>query len=247
MFNKLIILCITCLTTTAMALPTGNEILKKTDSYRKSSTSLRVEIEIKNYKGEKLDSERRYQVYAKTNRRSLVLSQHIKEKGQKFLMVDGNFWIIMPKSKRPIRITPRQKMLGNAALGDISQLTFSEDYNSRIIEEDVLISNIPTVKLELTAKANGTTYNKIHLWVNKENFFPIKADFFLKSGKLAKNADFLSIDDKDGNPLVTGIVLRDRIQKTQKTVMTYLNGETKEIPDRYYNPSYLIRSNLEPF
>ncbi len=245
MFKVLVFLCINCFATLALALPTGNEILKKTDGYRKSSKSLRVEIEIKNYKGERLDSERKYQVYAKTDRRSLVLSQHVKEKGQKFLMVDGNFWIIMPKSKRPMRITPRQKMLGNAALGDISQLTFSDDYNSQILEEDVLVSDKPAVKLELTAKANGTTYDKIHLWVGKENYFPIKADFFLKSGKLVKNADFLSTEDTNGNPWVTGMVLRDHIQKAQKTVMTYLDGETTEIPDRYYNPSYLIRNNLE--
>ncbi len=247
MFKSLVFLCISCFATLTLALPTGNEIINKTDSYRKSSGSLRVEIEIKNYKGEKLDSERKYQVYAKTNRRSLVLSQHIKEKGQKFLMVDGNFWIIMPKSKRPMRITPRQKMLGNAALGDISQLTFSDDYNSKIIEEDVLASNKPAIKMELIAKAKGTTYDKIILWVSKENYFPIKADFFLKSGKLAKNADFLSKEDEKGNPQVSGMILRDRIQKSEKTVMTYLNGETKEIPDRYYNPSYLLRSNLDSF
>ena len=41
------------------------------------------------------------------------------EKGQKVLMLGDDFWLLMPDSQRPLRITPMQKLLGDASTGDI--------------------------------------------------------------------------------------------------------------------------------
>ncbi len=230
----------------AMALPTGDEILVQTDLFRTDSEPERIEVEIKNYKGDKLENERMYQVYNKTNRRTLVLSKHPKEKGQKILMVDGNFWIIMPRSKRPIRITPRQRMLGNAAMGDITSLAFSEDYSSTVVNDALTLNDKAVIELKLLSKADGTTYDQIDLWVSKDDYFPIMADFYYKSGKLAKRADFMRGEDGKGETIVSGMVLHDRIRGKNRTVMKYNGATSVDIPDKYFNPSYLIRTKLEP-
>lgn len=229
----------------AFSLPSVDEILKQTDRYRTESEPERINMEIKSYRGDELEYERDYVILSKSNRRALVLSKHPKERGQKFLAKEGNFWIIMPRSKRPIRITPRQRMLGSAALGDVVNLAFSEEYEGRIINDSVLIEDRKVLELELLAKVKSATYHKIHIWVDSENFFPVKADYYFRSGKLAKKADFVPGDDRNGQLIVAGIVLYDRIQSEYKTVMNYRGSEPAEIPDHYYNPNYLLRANIE--
>ncbi len=233
------------LTLPAYSLPSIDEILRQTDQYRTESEPEKIKMEIKSYRGDKLEYERDYVILSKSNRRALVLSKHPKERGQKFLAVQGNFWIIMPRSKRPIRITPRQRMLGSAALGDVVNLAFSEEYEGRIVSESALIDGKKVLELELSAKVKSATYNKIRIWVDRQNFFPIKADYFFRSGKLAKKSDFIPGEDRNGKLIVAGIVLYDRIQKENKTVMNYRGSEPAEIPEHYYNPNFLLRANIE--
>ena len=66
-------------------------------------------------------------------------------------------------------------------------------------------------------------------------------DLFVKSGKLAKQANY-TVEEKDGERQVTGMVLLDRIQKNRKTVVKTLSVEEAAIPDKYYNPQYLVRN-----
>ncbi len=242
-FIPAIILC--CYALAANSLPDGHDILTRTDSYRIDSEPERVEVDIKSYRADKLDNERRYQVYVKTDRRYLVLSRHPKEKGQKILMLEGKFWLFMPRSKRPIRITPRQRLLGSVSLGDITTMVFSEEYSATIVDSNSDMDGTPAIKLELTARVSEPSYEKILLWVKKNNYFPVKAEFYYKSGKLAKIGDFLEGRDKYNNVAVSGMVLYDKIRKDSKTVLRYLGGVAMDIPDRYFNPGYLIRTNID--
>jgi len=109
MFNLLILLLLTAATVQAADIQT---ILKQADNYRLPQDTVQVETSVALYKKGKLDKERQYSVYIKPGRRSLVIFNSAVERGQKVLMLDDKFWMIMPKSRRPIRITPMQKLLG---------------------------------------------------------------------------------------------------------------------------------------
>lgn len=75
------------------------------------------------------------------------------------LMLGDNYWLLMPKSRRPIRITPMQKLLGEASVGDISTLTWSDDYQASLEGEDSVQredqSSVETYRLALKAKPQG--------------------------------------------------------------------------------------------
>lgn len=88
------------------------------------------------YHDGQLEKTNQYDVYVRENRESLVLFQSATEAGQKMLMLGDNYWLLMPKSRRPIRITPMQKLLGEASVGDISTLTWSDDYQASLEGED---------------------------------------------------------------------------------------------------------------
>ncbi|MBF4336966.1 outer membrane lipoprotein-sorting protein [Vibrio anguillarum] len=228
------------------ALDAG-QMTKNADQYRLGYSAAKVVSLVSLYERGELDKTRQYHVYTKANRDSLVVFKSSVEAGQKMLMLDENYWLLMPKSRRPIRITPMQKLLGEASVGDISTLTWSEDYQSQLMgEEQIETPNgqpYLTHKLSLLAVTEGANYQQIILWLEKENDFPIKASLYLRSGKLAKQAWFRA-GEKEGRMRVTSMTLLDQIQPTKKTVVEYQHIEPMELDEKYYNPAYLTRNSL---
>jgi len=77
------------LSTAAHADAEVQALLRRADAYRLTAGASRVESSVESYKSGALDKERRYVVYLKSNRRSLVLSRSPIESGQKFQFMRG--------------------------------------------------------------------------------------------------------------------------------------------------------------
>lgn len=180
--------------------------------------------------------ESRLDVYAHHDGRSLAVYRSDREAGQKVLLVDDQFWLFMPSSKRALRITPMQKLLGEASVGDVASLAWSEDYD--VLERQVLGEH---VVLHLEANRRGLSYQTIDLTVEGATGHPVTADFYLKSGKLAKQAEF-DIVRKDGRWQLQGISLSDRVQSQQTTHILYDAIEPMSMPDKWFTPAFLLRS-----
>jgi outer membrane lipoprotein-sorting protein len=219
------------------------DILRAADDFRIYAQSAKVVTHVELYKDNQLDSDRLYHVYVKPGRRSLVLFKTASELGQKMLMLDDKYWLLLPTSKRPLRITASQKLLGEASVGDIATMTWSEDYSGTIVGQETLQGAAAT-KLELRSAREGTTYDRILLWVRADNFQPLQAELYLASGKLAKVANY-ELGALQGRPVIIKTYLQDRIQHNRRTVLQYRSIEAAEIPDKLYNPAYLVRENLE--
>lgn len=112
-----------------------------------------------------------------------------------------------------------QKLLGEASVGDISTLTWSEDYRGKWVQEiDLKLPMAGSVlvnQLDLTAKTSGASYQRIELWLEKGCNFPIKANMYLRSGKLAKEAWFTK-GVRGTRTSVIAMTLLDRIQPSKK-------------------------------
>nr|WP_319946359.1 outer membrane lipoprotein-sorting protein [Vibrio methylphosphonaticus] len=223
----------------------ASALIEQADQYRLDSESSKVVSEVKLYQDDELDKTRLYDVYLKPNRESLVVFKAKVEQGQKMLMLGDNYWLLMPKSRRPIRITPMQKLLGEASVGDISTLTWSQDYQGEILKTEEITaldgSLKKTKKLRLTAKTSGASYQQIDLWIDDNNAFPIEADLYLRSGKMAKKAYFKQ-GTRSGQPRVTAMILQDQIQVNKKTVIEYQSIEPYSLPSKYYNPAFLSKN-----
>ena len=154
-------------------------------------------------------------------------------------MLDDKFWIIMPKSRRPIRITPLQKLLGEASTGDIANMTWSEDYEG-VVKGQSELNGVRCLELDLHSIRKGTTYARIRLWVEEKSYRPVKANLYVESGKLAKEATF-SLGEIGGRRRVVAMTLIDKIQKNKSTVVRYLAMKEGEVADKLYNPAFLAR------
>lgn len=190
------------------------------------------------------DKQRRYTVFVQTGHRSLVLMRSPAEAGQKVLMLGDDFWLLMPGSQRPLRITPLQKLLGDASTGDIATLSWSEDYRGTLVGEERCSTDAapqPCLHLSLQAARPGVSYQRIELWLGKSRHEPLRAELFVQSDKLAKEARFV-FDQPAAPTRVTEMVLTDRIGHGKLTHVRYLSRQPKRVPETWLNPMFLARN-----
>ena len=244
MFDRIAMLALLSLSLGAMAADEGKvkALLKQADDFRLAIASGRVETEVRSFKRDALDKTRLYAVYLKPGRRSLVLFRTASERGQKMLMLGDDYWLMMPSSQRPLRITAMQKLLGEASTGDIATMTWSDDYDGDVSGEDV-IDGQPCLKLDLLGQRKGVSYPRIVLYLAKKDRHPVQAELYVASDKLAKLARF-SMGEIDGRRQVTVMTLIDHLQKERSTEVHYLSRTGKTLSDDYFNPAFLVRADL---
>lgn len=226
--------------------PDVSTMLKAADKFRMSADNLQVETQITvlNADGSQ-DKERRYTVFAQAKRQSLVLMQSPAEKGQKVLMLGDDFWLLMPNSQRPLRITPMQKLLGDASTGDVATLSWADDYTGTLVGEEACEAPSSPTKtcwhLSLNAARKGVTYQRIELWLGKARHEPVRADLYVLSDKLAKQATFVT--DKPAAPtMVTEMVLADKVSNHKTTHVRYLSRKDRVVPEAWLNPMFLVKT-----
>jgi Outer membrane lipoprotein-sorting protein len=223
--------------------PEAHALLRRADAFRQPAEAVQVLTDVQVLKHGAVDKERTYLVYVKPGRRSLVLSRSPVEKGQKVLMVGDDFWIVLPASQRPIRITPAQKLLGDAATGDVATLSWADDYDGVVAGEEE-VAGVPCRRLELTAHRGGATYRRITLFVARADAHPVAADLYVASERLAKRATF-EMGRLEGQEGVVAMRLQDEIQTGRETVIRYRSRSARTIGDEYYNPMFLTRHDPE--
>ena len=210
--------------------------LEYLDELRVGQQTVLINTQVQLYKSDKLTSEKLYDVYVGQNNQSLAVFKSHKERGQKVLMKGDDYWLQMPTSKRRIRISPMQKLLGDASTGDIAQLRWSQDY--QVIGQQTQNGQL---QLSLLGKRKALSYQKIELWFDLQVGYPTHAELYLGSGKMAKRASF-TIGTLNGKAQITQMTLEDQILSQQKTVVRYLEVQPITLPAQFFNPSYLTRA-----
>lgn len=243
-YQTLAALAVAAATATPALAQDINTLLKDADRYRMSAENLQVDTQVTVFNADgSPDKERRYTVFAQSDRKSLVLMQSPVEKGQKVLMLADDFWLLMPNTQRPMRITPMQKLLGDASTGDIATMNWAGDYNGTVVGEEPCAPDAKATCLHLSLQASrkGVTYQRIELWIGKTRHEPVRAELFVQSDKLAKQARFVM--DKPTNPTtVSEMVLVDQLSNKKETRIKYLARKDRTVPAEWLNPMFLARN-----
>ncbi len=167
-----------------------------------------------------------------------------RNKGETMLFNDRNLWFFKPGIKKPLAISAKQKLMGQAANGDIASTNYLRDYDGKIVGEEV-VGGKPAWKLELKAKAKNVTYDGIRYWISKDEKLGIKAEFLTVSGTMFKSAVFdyanKVVVNGQPSPFVSSMAITDALKASSKTVITYQSPKMEEQPDSLFNVNNLIR------
>jgi outer membrane lipoprotein-sorting protein len=213
---------------------TAQEVLERADQVRNGVVSVLVKTRITHFKRNQIEQESEFEVYAKGPEKALVKSLDPRSRGLRVLMLGDNMWISLPDVSRPVRITPMQRLVGQASNGDVAKTYYAIDYEPRLVREE-RIGARRCALLDLRARRKGATYQRIEYWVDLATLEPVQANFYLTSGKNSKFASFDEFKTFMGQRMVARMTIHDRILGEEKTVVEYLGAEPREFSDRYFN------------
>lgn len=212
----------------------ANQILIRSDEYRGALDSFSIDVELTSFEGARSESSK-FRVYGKGSDRSVVeFLAPATEKGRFLLMLRDAMWIYLPSSSRPVRISPMQRLMGQASNGDVARTSFSVDYDAKSVSQDG-----DAWLLELEAKDPSLSYKRIQLWLDRATYEPRRADFYVASGKLLKRANYKKFGTMAGRRVVTEVEIEDLLRTGNRTVMRYANLTERNNPDKMFTKDAL--------
>lgn len=175
----------------------------------------------------------------------VIYDEPSSEQGKALLMDGNNLWFSTPNSSRPIRITPQQRLLGEASNGDVASTDFSGDYEADTAVPET-VDGKAALRLELKPKAGSpAAYGKVQLWLQAADAAPLKADFFAPSGKLLKTAHYTRYETLSpqlgGKRQLTELEIVNALNPGKRTVMRYSAFKLGDLPESMFTTAYLAR------
>ena len=172
-----------------------------------------------------------------------------RDAGKVMLKSGADLWFYDPGTKASIRISPQQRLLGQAANGDVVTVNFAKDYRATLVStEDIQDGERKTRRahpLKLEAATEDATYAQVELWPDAENHRPIKAKFFAESGRLLKTAYYRRYSLQLGVERPTETVIIDGLNPQAVTLLRMSDYTARDLPLAWFNRDYLPRFQPE--
>jgi outer membrane lipoprotein-sorting protein len=227
----------------------AQEILAASDKIRNPGRPFTLTTTLTEYHNSRQTDSNTLQVYAKAEAgsgqyRNLLRFVAPARDVNKLMLKNGNdLWFYDPASQASVRISPRQRLLGQAANGDVVTVNLAMDYRARLIDDEDIEDGERVKrhchKLALTAATNSVTYDSVEIWVDTESARPYKAKFYAESGELLKTAYYRHFERQLDveRPLETVII--DGLDHQWVTIMRYSNYAWRDFPDSWLQRDYL--------
>ena len=163
-----------------------------------------------------------------------------RQMGRKILKQGSNMWMHIPGTRNILRITPAQRLIGQASNGDVTGTTFSNDYDVVAINQTELQGN-KVFKLELAAKRVDSAYQQIVFYINAENDLPISSEFYSRTKRLLKRAEYREFKQYGEQLKIHKMLLSDPINKGNFTWMKFEHYRKHEINPVIFHKDSLLR------
>ncbi|MGE5275667.1 MAG: outer membrane lipoprotein-sorting protein [Acidobacteriota bacterium] len=180
-----------------------------------------------------------FQIYTKGEDRGLIVFRGGKNDGRKILNVGEKMWLMVPGASRALPITPNQRLLGGASVGDVARIEFAKDFTGVARKGTETVNGKPCRVVDLSAKSDRAPYSRVVLWFDERQRLPCRLLFSLPSGKRAKEVTFIKFHQAaSGRPVVAEMEVRDLIsnQPGVLTRLEYLDYRSAKIDDKFFTP-----------
>lgn len=240
---------------TAAAAPNAQAILAASDAIRYPGYPFSLTTTLTEYRDGLQIDVNSLDVYSKADKDGGQFSSLIRfvspaRDANKLLLKSGNdLWFYDPASKASIRISPQQRVLGQATNGDVVSVNLAKDYQATLVGTEEIIDGDKhkrnAYKLLLAATNSSVTYHHIEIWLDTTNNRPLRARFYSESNRLLKTAYFRKYDQVLGAERPTEVVIIDGLNSKWVTIMHYSNWAKRNVPDAWLQRDYLPRFKPE--
>jgi hypothetical protein len=239
----------------AFGQPNAQALLAASDAVRNPGRPFGVVVSLIEYRNRKQTEANTLQVYSKAPERggqyrTLIRFVEPPRDQNKLMLKSGTeLWFYDPSSQASIRLSPQQRLLGQAANGDVVTVDFAKDYKAEwVLDEE--ISDGERVrrnchKLKLEAQSPDVTYHQVEIWIEAGTARPVKSLFYAESGRLLKTAYYRKMAPALGRERPTEVVIIDGLDSNWVTIMRYSDYAWREVPDAWLQRDYLPRFKPE--
>jgi len=209
------------------------EIVRKADEVRNPDESYFLRVEVQT--SEHPDRPSEFEVSLLGNDKTLIKTvKPSRDRGRNMLMRGTEMWAYIPNLKRAVRVSLSQRLVGQAANGDISRMRWSGDYDA-VIESQTERH----WTLLLTANKTGLTYAKLRVVVAKGTYHPEKAEYLTATGRLLKKLNLRLTGELCGRQRPTEIRIQDGVRPDERAVIKVLAMEVRKFPASLFVPENL--------
>ena len=239
----------------AAALPasaqTAQDIVAGSDKIRNPGQPFRSTDTLVEYVAGKERDRDQLVVYAKVDPktgqfRNLVKYVEPPRDAGKMVLLDGrNLWFYDPASKASVRISAQQRLIGQAAIGDILTINLAVDYTGTLIGsetiEDASKQNRNCWHLDMKAATDTATYNRVEYWIEHDTFYPIKGKFYSDSGRLLKILYYRDFAQRLGGIRPNEAIIIDAVDSSLVTTLQFGQDSFTDIPESWFQRDFLPR------
>lgn len=239
----------------ARAAVDATHVLRASDAIRNPGRPYRARLTLTEYEQGKLSDSSTLLVYARemegTGQYATLAAfvSPARDAGKLMLRSGDDMWFYDPSTKASVRLSPQQRLMGQASNGDVMTVNLARDYSAKLLaEEDTMDGERKqrrAYKLGLTAATPSATYATIEFWVEQESNRPIKGRYFADSGRLLKTVYYRRYEQQLGRERPTESVIIDGLNPQSVTLMRFSDYATPNIPLTWFNRDYLPRFQAE--
>lgn len=235
----------------ALAAPDAQAMVAASDAVRNPSQPFKVTVTLTEFeKGVQTDASTLSsysRVMEGTGQFASLIRfvQPARDAGKLMLKQGNDLWFFDPGTKASVRLSPQQRLMGQASNGDVVTVNFSKDYKAMLIAEETVgdgeRKSRRAYKLALSALNDDATYAAIELWVDAGNSWPIKARFLADSGRLLKTAYYRRFQPQLGAERPTETVIIDGLNPQSVTILRLSEFVARNIPTSWFQRDFLSR------
>lgn len=248
MFKTLMIAALLALGTAASAQD-AQQIVAAADKVRNPGEPFRNTITFTEYVGGAERDRDTLVVFSKQDPatgqyRNLVQYVEPARDAGKSVLLDGqSLWFFDPASKSSVRISAQQRLVGQAAIGDVLTVNMAIDYAATLLGTETIQDAGRQPRqcwhLDLRHANDQAVYDRIELWVEQGTFHPVKGKFYSDSGRVLKIIYYRNYQQRLGALRPTEAVIIDAVDTSLATAVTYGDWRSQEIPDSWFQRDYL--------
>ena len=237
------------------AAPSAAEILTASDAIRNPGQPFSLTVTLTAFQAGKQVDTSTLVSYSRTQAQggqfaSLVRFALPARDAGKLMLKNGNdMWLYDPTTQASVRLSPQQRLLGQASNGDVATVNLAKDYRATLVgEEDIRDGERrarKAYKLALTAVTPAVTYASVEIWIDIENMRPLKARFFAESTRLLKTVYYRRFQNQLGAERPTETVIIDGIDPQSVTLMRFSDYVARDIPAAWMQRDFLPRFKPE--
>lgn len=168
-----------------------------------------------------------------------------KSRDQRLLMRGGNLWFSKPDLSKPVPISQRQVLLGDAAYGDIAATDYATDYGIEEVAAEP-VDGEACRRFDLVARTRRATYDRLRYWVSIPRGVGVKAEYLTQGGRLLKSARMEYANTVAGaggrtRTFISRMIISDEILRGRSTTLVFSKPTLRAIPLRAFDVNLMSR------